>query len=69
MVATIRQHRILRDLSQTDMANRLGIARQSYAKYEANPDTLTIKRAKEIAEVLGVGFNDIIFSPDNLTES
>lgn len=48
-------------LSQTDMAAELGITRQTYAKMEQNPDSMTIHEARIVCSVLGKRFEDIFF--------
>lgn len=48
-------------LTQTDMADELGITRQTYAKMEQNPENMTIREARLICSVLGKRFEDIFF--------
>lgn len=48
-------------LTQTDMADELGITRQTYAKMEQNPENITIREARLICSVLGKRFEDIFF--------
>ena len=48
-------------LTQTDMADELGITRQTYAKMEQNPENMTIHEARLICSVLGKRFEDIFF--------
>lgn len=43
------------------MANLLGVHVQTYRKLEENPEDISIKQAKKIAEYLGVPYNDIYF--------
>lgn len=48
-------------LTQTDMAEQMGITRQTYAKMEQNPENLTIREARVICSILGRKFEEIFF--------
>ena len=58
---TLEQHRRLKGYTASEMARRLGITRQTYYNWEAAPEKLTFEKGSEIAEALGVPFDDIIF--------
>lgn len=48
-------------LTQADMADELGITRQTYSKMEQNPETMTIREARLVCSVLGKRFEEIFF--------
>jgi len=58
---TLRQARKYRELTQSDMAKRLGISRDTYIKLERNPDKCTMGMVREISRVLDMPMNEIIF--------
>ena len=58
---TIGEARNELGITQTEMADQLGITRQTYAKMEQNPEDLTIGDARMICSVLGRRFQDIFF--------
>lgn len=59
---TIKQHRMLRDLTQNEMAERLGIHYSTYRNWETEPSKISIKYAKDIAIIFGVSIDDIFFN-------
>ena len=65
---TIRAARQLAGLSQIEMAERLGICRHTYLKYEKNPEVIPVGCAKRIAKETGQKVDDLFFS-ENSTES
>ena len=68
MVGTLKQHRMFKGLTQTDMAEKLRITRQTYNAWESHPENLSFKTGVMIANTLGVDFLDIIFVPEMSTE-
>lgn len=62
MKYTLRQTRLLREISQEKMANELGIHRNTYANWEDNPGRIPIEQAKRISEILQVKTDDIFFN-------
>lgn len=58
---TIREIREDAGLTQQDMADKLGISRQQYANYEANPENVTVKQARHICSILGTAYEHIFF--------
>ena len=69
MRGTIKQHRTWKGITQKEMADALGVVRQTYINWETRPMSLTIDKAFKIADILGVDINDIVFMPDDLTAS
>ena len=68
MTYTIKQARVLNDLTQAEMAKSMGISRETYRKIEANPRTATIDQAYLIAQITGISIDKIFFA-DNSTKS
>ena len=64
---TLAQYRRLKGISAAEMARHLGVTRQTYYKYEADPEGLTIRQAQSIAEMMDVRFEDILFLPEPLS--
>ena len=50
----LKQRRVLLGLSQTELANRLGISFQQVQKYEKAADRLSVSRLADISNVLGI---------------
>jgi len=59
---TIQEARTELGITQSDMADELGLTRQTYAKLEQNPENLSIKDARLICSVLGRKFSEIFFT-------
>ena len=55
----IRTFRLLKGLSQEDMAEQLGITQSTYSRIEGNDQKLTVDMLKRIADILGIGISDI----------
>ncbi|WP_338760128.1 helix-turn-helix transcriptional regulator [Bernardetia sp. ABR2-2B] len=56
-------------LSQTEIAELLGMSQNAYGRIERGETKLTIDRVKEIATILKVPYNDLITdSKDEVTE-
>jgi transcriptional regulator with XRE-family HTH domain len=50
----VRVHRLARGISQTDLANHIGVTFQQVQKYESGANRISIGRLTRIARVLGV---------------
>lgn len=59
----IREARKSKDLTQTDIADRIGITYQQVQKYESGKSSITIQRAMEIAEAIDIPVTSIM--PDD----
>lgn len=68
MKYSVKQARKLNDLTQSQMAEMLGVHRTTYRKIEVNPECATIAQGKKIAEITGIPFDNIFFDRDS-TES
>jgi transcriptional regulator with XRE-family HTH domain len=51
--------RRLREYTQQEMADKLGVSLQMYRRYERNTDNIKYGRLKQIAEILEVNVEDI----------
>ena len=54
----IKYFRLLRGMSQTDIAKQIGVRFQQVQKYESASNRISSSRLYLIAEVLGVGIED-----------
>ena len=63
MELTPKGIRLLKGITQKEVAERLKIHPQTYSKLEKNPDMFTLKQAKEFSELFGVDCDQIFFSP------
>ncbi len=52
------------NLSQEYVAAKLNISQQAYSRIEKNPDNITIKRLRQISDVLGVPFTTLAGEED-----
>lgn len=58
---TLKAARMMRGLTQDDMAEKLNIHRNTYAAWEAHPEDISIRNAEEICKILDLAADDIIF--------
>ena len=56
---TLRQWRRVKDITVVDMAERLGISKPTYIKWERDPSSIRIGYAEKIAAILGVKREDV----------
>lgn len=61
MTFTLRQARVLRGLTQEEMAHSLQIHRSTYRKLEQNPVLATLAQGRAIARMTGVPLDQIFF--------
>ena len=61
MNLTVKQARQIKEKTQRQMAEMLGLHVDTYRKIERNPNLATIEQAKEISEITGVSYNEIFF--------
>ena len=65
MGLTMKQWRLAKELSQDQMAQKCSVHRNTYASWEENPENVSIKNAKIIAQALGENVNTIFFDGDS----
>ncbi len=58
---TVKQARMLKGKTQAEMADCLGVCRDTYRAIEQNPDRATVKQAKAISEYLELDIEQIFF--------
>lgn len=59
---TLKAARVNAGLSQEELADKLGVHRQTIANFEREPEKISIKIAVELCDILGIGINEIFFS-------
>lgn len=57
MYPRIKDTRIQRNITQTQMAQKLGFAQQIYQRYEQGKTKLSLENAVKIADILGVSLD------------
>ena len=60
--ASIEEARTALGLTLDDMSDELGIVRQTYAKWEKNPEFMRIKDARRVSHLLAEHFEALFFS-------
>ncbi len=58
---TLKEAREKRGIKQKAVAEALDITRQTYAKYEENPDLMPIYQAKAACAFIGCDIADVFF--------
>lgn len=66
MALTIRQWRRAKELTQEQMASKLNIHVNTYQNWEEAPEKISIGKAVEIAGILGVSIDDIVFRKEGM---
>ncbi|ABD43546.1 helix-turn-helix domain-containing protein [Anaplasma phagocytophilum] len=61
----IKKQRIMKGMSQNQLASRLGITFQQVQKYEKGTNRIVISRLYELARVLGIEINDLMSKLQN----
>lgn len=62
MELTLKQARLLADLTQRQVAEKLGVHPQTYMKWEKTPDEIPVGKAKELSKILGREVDEIFFT-------
>ncbi|KIL35126.1 hypothetical protein SD71_15925 [Cohnella kolymensis] len=65
MKLTIKQARLLAEMTQQDVANTLGVHVQTYMKWERNPEEMTIGTAKQFSRVVKRELEEIFFDSES----
>ena len=61
MPLTIKQARIGIEATQQEIADKMGVHVQTYARMEKHPEDMTIKQAMQFASIVGRPIGDIYF--------
>lgn len=61
MSMTMKMARIGANLTQQQIADKMGIHVQTYSKMENNSESVTIKEAKLFSKIVGVAWSEIFF--------
>lgn len=62
MQYSLKELRARNNLTQEEIAKKLGISRQSYISIEKRPSKVNVARLSQIAEILGVTLGDIFLT-------
>lgn len=65
MKLTLKQARLLADLTQKEVADILGVHVQTYMKWERNPEDMSVGTAKQLSKIFDVGFEEIFFDKES----
>ena len=65
LVYTIRQARRLAEKTQSEMADLLGISRDTYRKIELYPEQATIAQARSISKIVKIPVDQIFFASNS----
>lgn len=65
MAITLKAARVNKSLTQAQAAKLLGISKDSLWNYENGRSFPNVPVIKKMEEVYGIGYNDIIFLPEN----
>lgn len=59
---SLKSARVNANMTQAQVAERMGVHVQTYRKLEENPDTATIGQAKQLSALLRVPYDEIFFA-------
>ncbi|MEE1158646.1 MAG: helix-turn-helix transcriptional regulator [Atopobiaceae bacterium] len=62
---SLKELRDRKGMTQETIARYLGITRQTYAKYEQEPEKLTIDQAIVLCDILDCDFDSLLSKEDN----
>ena len=65
MALSVGAWRRAKEISQKDMAEKLGVHVNTYQNWEKSPQNISIENARKIAEIFGVSFEDISFTEED----
>lgn len=61
----IKHTRLVRELTQADIADRMAVSLKTYQNFENGLTKLDVDRLKQVAEILNVSVDDLINAEDN----
>lgn len=56
---TLKEFRLNKGVKQKSVAEYLGVSRQTYGRYERNPEKMSIQQAKAVCDFLNCDIADI----------
>lgn len=59
---TIKQHRLIRGITQNQMAEALHVSKPTYVRIEKNSDKATMSQVKAICKILEINIEQIFFA-------
>lgn len=59
---SVKQARQYAGYTQMEMAQRLGVSRDTYRKIELSPETASVALAKKISEIVNIPIDQIFFA-------
>lgn len=65
MTLSVKQWRLAKGISQEEMARKCKVHRHTYASWKNNPECISIKDAKIIANALGEDIDAIFFNSES----
>ncbi len=65
MMYTVKLARVASGLTQRQMAEKMGVSRDTYRKIELNPDSATIAQAKQVAAITNIPIDTIFHCSGN----
>jgi len=64
LLNTVREHRVVRRLTQEDLASAVGVSRQTIIAIEKGEYTPSALLALRLARIFGVAFEDVFTADD-----
>jgi len=65
MAITLKRARLLSEMTQVETARKLGVHRQTYMRWEKNPDEIPVGKAKEVSILFDVGVDELFFNRES----
>ncbi len=59
---TIKQHRLIKGMTQLDMATALGVAKPTYSRIEKDIEKETVSEVKAICKILNISIEQVFFA-------
>lgn len=65
MQVTMKQARVGANLTQQEVADKMGVHVQTYQRMESHPGDVTINQGRNFAKIVGLKFDDIFFDSNS----
>ncbi len=62
---SVKQARQYAGFTQMEMAQKLGVSRDTYRKIELSPESASVALAKKISEIVGIPIDQIFFAQNS----